>query len=280
MDDFNLKELFIPSEGLEYIVEIDLSQLEIMALAELTDDDNLRDLLNSGGDLHRSNAAFWLKKPPDEVSDKERRAAKTITFMLQYGAGLAKMAEATGISEQEVKDFKAAFLRRFPKVAEMYTTLDEWRKSYTGECAPINGVLEIPIHTPTHRRYFAGVYQSDRDGMWSPSATQSKNYPTQGFATGDLIPLVGMLIESSLDDSANAHLINTVHDSFVYECDGDGLRALMEATEDAFNKLPVAFKSFFGYRLTMNYTYGFSIGETWDTPMELSREEIKDLLRE
>ena len=67
------------NEGM--LVEFDLSQLEICALAEISGDITLRDELNAGVDIHRRNAAEWLSKDEDKITDEERFQAKRMTFM-------------------------------------------------------------------------------------------------------------------------------------------------------------------------------------------------------
>jgi DNA polymerase I-like protein with 3'-5' exonuclease and polymerase domains len=50
----------------------------------------------------------------------------------------------------------------------------------------------------------------------SSFSTQIKNYPVQGFATADIVPLACILIQQLLEENnTKSLLINTVHDSIV-----------------------------------------------------------------
>jgi DNA polymerase I-like protein with 3'-5' exonuclease and polymerase domains len=50
----------------------------------------------------------------------------------------------------------------------------------------------------------------------SSFSTQIKNYPVQGFATADIVPLACILSQKLLDNNdTKSILINTVHDSIV-----------------------------------------------------------------
>ena len=45
-----------------------------------------------------------------------------------------------------------------------------------------------------------------------------KNYPVQGFATGDIVPIVLLEIEKRLkNDKLKSVLVNSVHDSVVLD---------------------------------------------------------------
>ena len=288
----NIKEAFISRFGDKgLLVEIDLVQLEVMALAELTQDPVLIAELNSGVDIHRMNASMWLKKPPASVLDAERKKAKVMTFQLTYGAGAKRMAEDLGISKDEAQDFIDAFL-------EKYTFIDGFFKIVAHECHNSKSPVE-PEHkdrtmdaigVPTKRQYTATYRQSDYGNHdWQLSPTEFKNYPVQGFATGDMVPLIINMIIDNLDNlktrgydtwtQGNILFINTIHDSAMFDCHEADLAYLLTAVEETFRDLKETFKQLFNYDLQLNYNYSAKFGVNWKEVIEISRKDVQEIIK-
>lgn len=288
----NIKEAFISrfdEKGL--LVEIDLVQLEVMSLAELTGDPVLIAELNAGVDIHRLNASMWLKKPGSAVSDDERKKAKVMTFQLTYGAGAKRMAEDLGITPEEAQEFIDAFLRKYSYIAEFFD-----RVRY--KCAQAKVSVEpenknrtmLAIDVPTKREYTATYKKSDYGNHdWQLSPTEFKNYPVQGFATGDMVPLIINMILDRLDTAyalkytiwgeSKILFINTIHDSAMFDCHEEHLGLLLEAVEYAFNDLKRTFKELFDYDLKLNYTYSAKFGNNWKDVVELSRKDVQEIIQ-
>ena len=288
----NIKEAFVSRFGDKgLLVEIDLVQLEVMALAELTQDPVLITELNSGVDIHRMNASMWLKKPPHLVTDAERKKAKIMTFQLTYGAGAKRMAEDLGIPQDEAQEFIDSFLRKYSYIAEFFD-----RVRY--KCAQTKVSVEpenknrtmLAIDVPTKRKYTATYKKSDYGNHdWQLSPTEFKNYPVQGFATGDMVPLIINLIIESLDTcpgkdysvwgQGNILFINTIHDSAMFDCHEDDLGFLLLAVEDTFLQLKDSFLTLFNYRLQLNYTYSAKFGPNWKDVIEITRNDVKEIIK-
>ena len=93
----SIKDCFISRWGSDgYLMEVDFSQLEVVALAILSGDPVLKDDLLSGRDMHRMRAAELFGIPEASVTDGQRQLCKQLSFQLQYGAGYKSMAEKNG----------------------------------------------------------------------------------------------------------------------------------------------------------------------------------------
>jgi DNA polymerase I-like protein with 3'-5' exonuclease and polymerase domains len=119
-----LKRAFVASKDKKLIVS-DLSQIEVRVLATLSGDENLREDLSAGRDVHRRVAANVFGKGYDEVSNKERKMCKALVFGTLYGMGLnefhARVNAMTGkrYSKEWVnKKFKQPLFAPYPKVQE------------------------------------------------------------------------------------------------------------------------------------------------------------------
>ncbi|MDC0529233.1 DNA polymerase [Gammaproteobacteria bacterium] len=218
-----------------YIAEYDFSQLEVIALAHVSQDENLIADLKSGVDMHCQSASFLYNvdysdiykayKAGDDTWTKRRKISKAPGFLIQYGGAANAMARATGLSVGQCQGFIENYYKRYTGVkAFQDSVMAEVKKSreMKGSSRTASG---LPSGTgvyvsQTGRRYsfkeFDGFHN---DTSFSP--TQMKNYPVQGFATGDIVPMIlGKLYRVLKNDSRLCHnclLINTVHDSVVFD---------------------------------------------------------------
>ncbi len=115
------------------LVDADFSNIELRAIAELSGDKFLLDAFASGEDVHAYTAVvMWNLKVPVGVSAKEwtsshdavvggrtlvgtsyRTIAKTINYMLLYGAGVKKLAAMLGISEKDARSVLNTYYETF-----------------------------------------------------------------------------------------------------------------------------------------------------------------------
>ncbi len=280
----NIKECFIPREaGTGLFITCDFSQLEVCALAELTGDPVLIEELNTGVDIHRVNAAMWKHCRPEEVTDKERKQAKVMTFQLQYGAGHKKIAETLGISEKEANAFITAFYAKYRLVAIWHTNLAETKKFFPSPREPdAYEVLDAKLSkSPVMRAYTIKAKKNDKGDYYYP-LTEMKNYPVQGFATGDLVPLVVnriMYILGQIPDKFE--LVSTVHDDFTIElANAEDMYYVLSVIEYVFSDLKDYFKCLFDYELKLQYNYDIKVGTDFADMQKITRKEIQEILGE
>jgi DNA polymerase-1 len=238
-----IKECFISRFKGGALYEIDYSQLEVIGLAILSKDPQLKDDLKSGIDMHCMNAANMFGNSYNAVHHcvnddthhdhakwkEKRQIAKVFSFQLQYGSGAKNMAADQGVSVKIAEKFIAEYYDRYPEVKK-------WQESNIATvklCHEPTGkksALGFPVNkgyleSPTGRRYEFTEYDSpefmkDRGIHTSFSPTQIKNYPVQGFSTGDVVPLaIGEMMKylymNELEDKIL--LINTIHDSVIID---------------------------------------------------------------
>lgn len=197
-----IKKCFTSRWGEEGILlEVDYSQLEVCALAYLSQDPTLLADLQSGMDLHRMRAAELYHIKPMSVTAAQRRIAKALSFMLQYGAGSKHMAEQLGIPEADARAFVTAYYERYKRVKSWHSGMiaGVTAKAYVPkniQNTPKGYPAKESIYpSPTGRRYL--FRQSDAPawlavGMGTDVSfkpTEIKNRPVQGFATGDIMAI-------------------------------------------------------------------------------------------
>jgi DNA polymerase-1 len=218
------------------ILELDYSQLEIFVLAHLSGDQQLKQDLHSGQDLHGISAA---KLFGSKFTKAQRRIAKSLSFQLQYGAGYKSMAAQNNIPESLAKKFIDQYYGRYPQIRLYQERLQnevEGSRRVTDKRTPKGYQRgKSKFQSETGRIYT--FWEDDApDWMANPrypgakpksttfSPTKIKNYQVQGYATGDIVPMVvGKLFRELCvyNNSQGGELvlfINTVHDSVVFDC--------------------------------------------------------------
>ena len=286
----NIKKCFTSRFGNDgVIMEGDWSQLEVVAQAFLSGDEQMKQDIRDGVDFHCKRLAYKLKEPYTAVWEachskkipvyvKMRKDIKTFSFQRAYGAMARSIAESTGMKLEEVKDLIKQEEDLYPQVAEYYKKVlrevelsrqPSSKRTARGVPAGVGYFDSI-----TGRRYWFQEYDSpqfmiDNGKPTSFSMPQIQNYPVQGFATADLVPLMlGVLFRElnsypGLDDSVL--LINTVHDSILLDVRKDRIpiasRILHDTMIQADERLKSRFAIDFDLPLSAEVTWGPSWGE-------------------
>ncbi len=201
------------------IVEIDFKQLEICALAWLTKDPQLIHDIRSGKDIHEEIGKQLGIKTEHK---KTRRDVKAIVFAIIYGAGANGISKSTGLDKDFVRKVMDAFYDRYSTIQDFYKDMTHDVETGGPRFDLITRGEKGPEHmfewtSPTGRTY---LFNQDpfRPG---PKYTQLRNYPVQGTATADIVPIVIAEVYRVLRNVPKTHrvkLITTTHDSITLDC--------------------------------------------------------------
>ena len=167
------------------IMEIDFAQLEFRTAVFLAQDKQGMEDIKNGVDVHQYTA---------DIIGCSRQEAKAHTFKPLYGG-------MSGTDNE--KKYYSAFLKKYPGIKDWHEKLQDEAIRYK------------VVTLPTGRQY---SFPKAERMPWGGSSfsTQIKNYPVQGFATADIVPLACILIQKLLEkNNTKSLLVNTVHDSIV-----------------------------------------------------------------
>lgn len=280
--EITVKDMFISRYEHGFVVELDFTQIEVFALAVLSGDRQLVADLKSGEDLHRIRAAelFYGSDSPSNqarVDSRQRRIAKALSFMLQYGAGAKHMAEELGIPIGVAQKFIKNFYDRYPQVRKWHIELMDQlndTQEITGKHTVHN---KIPTYRgelmiPSGRRY---VFEQE-DVPWTSTeafwpSTKVKNYPCQGFATGDVIALAlsrilrELVKTNGLKATSGIHLIGTVYDSILFDVAGaPKLEVLLDVIRTALHNFAGYVEEQFDVdMLGLTFPFEIKAGANW-----------------
>jgi len=266
-----------------FLMEVDYSQLEIIALAFLSQDPVLMEDVATR-DMHCVSAslvtgtAYEVIKAAYDKGDaywtKVRKAAKVPSFQLQYGAGAKALAKCFDGDVKRAKAYIEAYYNRYQVVREWQQRVAQEvndsrrpsdRHTQTGLPSDKGSYRSI-----TGREY---VFYSFDAPSWASfptsfSPTQLKNYPVQGFATGDIVPMVlGKLYKAFKSHpilKSEALLINTVHDSILFDVRSYAvLHKAAELAKEVMELAPQYLEESYGIEFDLELNVGIDVGKSW-----------------
>ena len=128
-----------------------------------------------------------------------------------------------------------------------------------------NGIVQ----TPSGRQYYWPNARRIKNGRVT-NATQVVNYPIQGFATGDIVPLACIRASRLFKrHQLRSKLILSVHDSIVVDCHPDELPQVKKVLIEAMANVGEELTQRFDYTPVLPLDIEISVGPNW-----LEQEEI------
>ncbi|UER67711.1 DNA polymerase I [Borrelia sp. BU AG58] len=110
-----IREAFKPEKG-NIFISGDYSQIELVILAHLSEDENLIEAFKSKKDIHTETASKLFKVDKDKVTPLMRRMAKSINFGIIYRMSDFRLAKDLSISREEAKKFIDSYFALYPKI--------------------------------------------------------------------------------------------------------------------------------------------------------------------
>ena len=240
---FPAREAIVSRHEGGYILEGDYSQLEFRVAGFLSKDPVIYEEVASGFDVHSYTAS---------IMGVSRQDAKAHTFKPLYGGVLGTNREMA---------YYSAF-------RDKYKAVTEWHEKLQDEAVDTKKVV-----LPSGREYSFPYAKYTSRGT-AIGATSIKNYPVQGFATADLLPLALIRLHKSLkamiQPKAKSKIINTVHDSIVMDVHPDEKEQMVYLMKESMLCIPKECSEKFGIDFDMPIDIELKIGQDW-----LNLEEIK-----
>ncbi|UQS85263.1 DNA polymerase I [Apilactobacillus apisilvae] len=235
-----IRQAFVPSHKDWQIFSSDYSQIELRVLASISNDKNMQDEFINNDDIHASTARriFDLKDNSD-VTPELRRQAKAVNFGIVYGISDFGLANNTGISRKDAKQFIEKYFAEYPDV-----------KNYMDDIvgkAKNNGYVETILH---RRRYLPEI-NSRNFHQRSFAARTAMNSPIQGSAA-DIIKIAMIKMQKALkDNNLKAKMLLQVHDELIFEAPNDEIKILEKLVPKVMDsalklKVPLKVKSHYG----------------------------------
>lgn len=276
-DTGDVKRAYVSRYGANgNILELDYSQLEMVALAYLANDQQLIDDINNGRDMHRELYKGMYGRYP---TDKERKPFKRFSFLLVYGGGVTTLMAQSGCDRATAKKFINTFYSRYTGVKKYHEYIVEKaeKDAVVSYDPDKSGPQYTYYHTsPTGRHYIFNKYANEYKGGLSFSPTELKNWPIQGFATGDVVPMMVGILLRKLEEAhltPEVKLVMTVHDSVVLDVPIDRLEKCAILAKQTLEDAPKYMKSIFNIDFPCQLGVGVDAGLNWQDKEALLKED-------
>ena len=215
------------------IIEVDFAQLEFRTAVFLAQDEQGMADIKNKIDVHKFTA---------DVIGVSRQDAKAHTFKPLYGG-------TTG-TDDEKKYYKT--------FAEKYKGITKWHDELQTQA-----ITYKRIKLPTGREY-AFPYAERMPWGGSSYGTQIKNYPVQGLATADIVPLACIKIYKLMNEQkVKSLLINTVHDSIVADVYPGEEAVMSRIFDEGTASVIPALKEYYGINFNVPLDTEIKMGYNW-----------------
>lgn len=214
-DGREIRRAFIPDPGCLFM-SADYSQIELRLMADMSGDPDMVAAFRAGADIHRATAAKIYKEPIEEVTDRQRRNAKTANFGIIYGISAFGLAERLDIPRAEAKMLIDGYFETYPRVKEYITEA-------------IEGARERGyVTTVMGRKRFLSDINSRNAMIRSYAERNAVNAPLQGSAADiikkAMIDIYGEMTRRGL----RSRMIMQVHDELIFNVVPEELPELQE----------------------------------------------------
>ncbi len=218
-----IRQAFIAPGPEWLLLTADYSQIELRMLAHFCQDPGLLEAFHTGRDIHNVVAAQIFSVDESDVTEEQRRQAKTVNFGVIYGLSAFGLASRLNISQNAAASFIEAYFANYPGIDIWMTTILEEAKS-TGQVKTILGrrrpIQGIKATTGRHRNL------AERTAI---------NTVIQGSAA-DLIKMAMIQIDQELRIlKLESRLILQIHDELVFEVPKTELAQVRELVRRLMN---------------------------------------------
>jgi DNA polymerase I len=199
-----VRQAFVAPPG-AVLLAGDYSQIDLRALAHLSQDENLLRAFRGDADIHAATASLLFAVESAQVTADMRRSAKTINFGVIYGMSDYGLEQATEFSREEAGKFIKAYFEKYPGVRKY---LDDTKVK-----ARRDGYVETLLG---RRRYIKEINSPNRQ-LREAAERMAINMPVQG-TSADIIKVAMINLYHEMEKrKLQSKMLLQVHDELVFE---------------------------------------------------------------
>ena len=257
-----VRELIRPSDGYDYLVQLDGKQIEWRMAAFLSNDKAMLESIKPGRDPHSMTAATALGM------DIPKTGQQIKDFKVQYKperdiGKMTNFASIFGVSDESLswQTFEQSEGKIWLGKAKAKVYLDAFGRTFPGWTSYL-GYLQDEINrgnwivSPTGRRW---IFEKNPSGL-----RKASNYPVQSLSS-DIILLILRAIAKKIS-WWKTRVIGEVHDSILFETTKHELQPLCNVIKDLFCNPDT---SEFGFHLTVPLEVDIQVGDRWGNMEEM-----------
>ncbi len=198
-----IRKAFVAPEGYCFL-SADYSQIELRLLAHMANEQYMIQAFQEDEDIHNRTASIIFGVPENEVTEQERRVAKTVNFAIIYGQTEFGLSQELGISRFQARQFIQAYMANYPNIHRYMNELIAFCEDH--------GYVETLLH---RRREIPEI--KDKNYMTREFGKRAAmNAPIQGSAA-DLIKIAMVKMDKALEErNLQSKMILQIHDELIF----------------------------------------------------------------
>ncbi|MEE8598964.1 MAG: DNA polymerase I, partial [Dehalococcoidales bacterium] len=199
-----VRQAFIAPPG-SCLVAGDYSQIDLRALAHLSQDESLLSAFHRDEDIHAVTAGRLFGVDVPQITADMRRVAKTVNFGVIYGMSDYGLEQATELSREEAAKFITAYFEKYPGVKQYLES--------TKQQARDKGYVQTLLG---RRRSIPEINASNRQ-LREAAERMAINMPVQG-TSADIIKVAMINLCQKMDEHRlKSKMLLQVHDELIFE---------------------------------------------------------------
>jgi DNA polymerase-1 len=199
-----IRQAFFAPSG-SFLLAGDYSQIDLRALAHLSQDSCLLNAFHKDDDIHSTTAAQLFGIDTKQVTSDMRRLAKTVNFGVIYGMSGYGLEQATELSREEASRFIADYFEKYPGVKQYFEVTKEQARK-TGYVQTLLG----------RKRYIPEISANNRQ-VREAAERMAINMPVQGTSADIIKVAMIKLYREMKERQLKSRMVLQVHDELIFE---------------------------------------------------------------
>ncbi len=210
-----IRRAFIADKG-DLFMSADYSQIELRVIADISGDKDMIEAFVANADIHQSTAAKIYHENLSDVTEEQRRRAKTANFGIIYGISAFGLAQRLHIPRYEARELIEGYFRTYPHIKDYINDAIEKARS-EGYVTTIMGRKRMLPDINSRNAVVRGY--AERNAV---------NAPIQGSAA-DIIKLAMVNIADEFAKTGlKSKMIMQVHDELIFNVVPEELARVQE----------------------------------------------------
>lgn len=251
-------------------VESDYSQIELRVAAYLADEQNMKHIYATGGDIHLATAARVTGLPESQVTKEIRKkVGKPVNFGFLYGMGATKFQTTafenygSRFTMEEAQAARRAYFELFPGLLPWHAKMRRLVNQFGRVVSPLGRIRHLP-----------DVYSPDK-GVKAEAERQAINSPVQGFGSDLAVISMIQINHKFKEQNIAGFCIGLVHDALNFEIRDDELPRALPIIKDTMEDMEHLYKQF-GVVVDIPIIADVAVGQHWGEKVELTPEQVYD----
>jgi len=253
-----IKNMFVVDKG-NVLIEADEGQNEFRWWGIYSNDPQLVKDLNDGVDIHRLVASLANKIPINQVTDKQRQAAKSIVFGLMFNMGVDKLSKEHNVTVQYAEEVKAIFFSRYPVAKQWkYDIVKFARKNYYVQ----NRFGRV--------RHLLAINNKDNKVAYADEQG-AVNSPIQGAASDYVSNAANRIFAKLKENGLHGKLRNLIHDAIYVEVPRSEIKQTLDIMNEAMTRRILG--------IQVPLIAEFKIGKRWGRMHKLKKKTVDNIIQ-